>query len=116
MDTLITFYQSEFQSNKIPEFNQRRLLNRAYAWLNSMVNVSQELREKFSYQFNSAVCAAADEIYQLELGGYIVKQENADIKLTFQSRELASERQRVAMAIFPYLSGTGLLYCGVKKC
>ena len=116
MDTLILFYQSEFQSNKIPEINQRRLLNRAYAWLNSMAVSSAELRQTFSYQFNSAVCAAADAIYELELGGHVIKQENADLKLTFQSQEFASERQKVAAAAFPYLSGTGLLYCGVGKC
>ena len=115
MDTLILFYQSEFQSNKIPESNQRRLLKRAYACLDSMTLSCKELREEFSEQFNFAVCAAADAIYQLELAGNILKQENADFKLTFQAQN-SSERQKVAAAAFPYLSGTGLLYCGVRKC
>ena len=113
MERQLAFYAEDYGGSKIPLSQRKRLLYRATCWLNLLTNPCPALRAEQEEALLFAICAAAEAIYDLEQGG-VLRQTNGDLTVTYQARMSATERQQVALAAFPFLCGTGLLYCGVR--
>ena len=114
MEEQLGFYELDYGGEQIPPGQRSRLLRRASAWLDSMTVNCPALRLEQEEAIRFAICAAADALWRLEQGGEPASQQNGDLRVSYQSRPALPERQAVALAAFPYLCGTGLLYCGVR--
>ena len=114
MERQLEFYQLEYGGAKVPPAQRKRLLHRAACWMDLLCSRCPALRAEHDEAIRFAICAAADAIYELEQGGPVVKESNGDLSVSYQAKVYATERQRVALAAFPYLCGTGLLYGGVR--
>lgn len=115
MERQLAFYTLDFGGSKIPESERKRLLRRASSWLDLLCVKCPALRIEQEEAIRFAICAAADALWALEQGGQVLSEKNGDLSVTYAAPAAATERQQVALAAFPYLCGTGLLYCGVKK-
>lgn len=114
MEEQLNFYEQIYGGCTIPPLQRKRLFRRASAWLDSMTVRCPALRLEQEEAIRFAICAAAEALWQLEQGGPVLSEQNGQLKVSYQSRPALSERQQVALAAFPYLCGTGLLYCGVS--
>ena len=112
MERQLEFYELEFAGEKIPVSQRRRLFRRASSWRDAMTVKCPALREEQEEAIRYAVCAAAEAIYDFEKG-QVSKEANGDLSVSYMAKVSATERQSVAQAVFPFLCGTGLLYCGV---
>ncbi len=113
MERQLEYYALEFEGDKIPVSQRKRLLRRASAWLDVMTAKCPALRLEHDEALRCAICAAAEALYDLEQK-QVLKESNGDLSVTYATKLSVTERQVVALAAFPYLCGTGLLYCGVR--
>ena len=114
MERQLAFYELEYGGTKIPVSQRKRLLYRASCWLDLMTVKCSALRLEQDEALRFAICAAADALYGLEEGGQVLQEKNGELSVSYAAKVSATERQQVAMAVFPYLCSTGLLYCGVR--
>ncbi len=113
MEEILSFYIEEFEG-EMPEDKRAAYLKRAAAILDAMTNPCPALRVQHDEALRFAICAVADELYNVNRPA-VLKEENGDLKLTYAKPLSAIERQAAAKVAYPYLCGTGLLYCGVRK-
>ena len=114
MERQLAFYTLDYGGSQIPESQRKRLFRRASSWVDLLTVKCPALRIEQEEALRFAICAAADVLWNLEQGGQVQKEQNGDLSVTYAAKAV-SERQKVAEAVFPYLCGTGLLYCGVKR-
>lgn len=114
MERQLAFYELDYGGSKIPVEERKRVFRRASSWVDLLTVKCPALRVEQEEALRFAICAAADVLWNLEQGGQVQKEQNGDLSVTYAVKAV-SERQKVAEAVFPYLCGTGLLYCGVKK-
>ena len=114
MERQLAFYTLDYGGSQIPESQRKRLFRRASSWVDLLTVKCPALRIEQEEALRFAICAAADVLWNLEQGGQVQKEQNGDLSVTYAVKAV-SERQKVAEAVFPYLCGTGLLYCGVKR-
>lgn len=113
MERQLEFYEMDYGGTKIPANQKVRLLRRASAWLDLLTVKCPALRLEQEEAIRFAICAAADALYDLEKGA-VLKEQNGDLSVSYGAKLSATERQLVVQAAFPYLCGSGLLYCGVR--
>ena len=114
MERQLAFYELDYGGSKIPVEERKRVFRRASSWVDLLTVKCPALRIEQEEALRFAICAAADALWNLEQGGQVQKEQNGDLSVTYAVKAV-SERQKVAEAGFPYLCGTGLLYCGVKR-
>ena len=114
MERQLAFYELDYGGSKIPVEERKRVFRRASSWVDLLTVKCPALRIEQEEALRFAICAAADALWNLEQGGQVQKEQNGDLSVTYAVKAV-SERQKVAEAVFPYLCGTGLLYCGVKR-
>ncbi len=114
MERQLAFYELDYGGSKIPVEERKRVFRRASSWVDLLTVKCPALRIEQEEALRFAICAAADVLWNLEQGGQVQKEQNGDLSVTYAVKAV-SERQKVAEAVFPYLCGTGLLYCGVKR-
>lgn len=114
MERQLAFYELDYGGSKIPVEERKRVFRRASSWVDLLTVKCPALRIEQEEALRFAICAAADVLWNLERGGQVQKEQNGELSVTYAVKAV-SERQKVAEAVFPYLCGTGLLYCGVKR-
>lgn len=114
MERQLAFYTLDYGGSQIPESQRKRLFRRASSWVDLLTVKCPALRIEQEEAIRFAICAAADALWKLEQGGQVLSEKNGELSVSYAVKA-ATERQQVAQAVFPYLCGTGLLYCGVKK-
>ena len=114
MERQLAFYELDYGGSQIPVEERKRVFRRASSWVDLLTVKCPALRIEQEEALRFAICAAADVLWNLEQGGQVQKEQNGDLSVTYAVKAV-SERQKVAEAVFPYLCGTGLLYCGVKR-
>ena len=113
MERQLAFYELDYGGSAIQKEERRRVLRRASSWLDLLCVNCPALRMEQEEAIRYAICAAADALWKLEQRGEVQKEQNGELSVTYAAAQ--SERKSVSEAAFPYLCGTGLLYCGVRK-
>ena len=114
MERQLVFYELDYGGTSIPKQERVRVLRRASRWLDLLTVRCPALRIEQEEALRFGICAAADAIWKLEQGGAVLSEKNGDLAVTYAAKS-ATEQEAVLTAAFPYLCGTGLLYCGVRK-
>ena len=114
MERQLAFYELDYGGSFVPEKERVRILRRASHWLDLMTVKCPALRVEQEEAIRFAICAAADAVWKQEQGGAVLSEKNGDLSVNYAAKA-ATEAELVLAAAFPYLCGTGLLYCGVKK-
>lgn len=114
MEKQLEFYELSYGGSKLPPCERERLLRRAGGWLDLLTVKCPALRQEQEEAFRFAVCAAAEAIWELSRKT-VIQEKNGELSVSYAAADATTERQAVTLAAFPYLCGTGLLYCGVKR-
>ncbi len=113
MEEMLIFYALDFQG-KMPEEARKGYLLRGARALDAMCCPCPALRLEQEEALRYAICAAAEALYDLDHPP-VLKEENGELKVTYNAALSADRRQVMAAAAYPYLLGTGLLYRGVRR-
>ena len=108
-----SFYVEEYLGSKIPGESFSQYEKRALAYLKMAAPLAAGQPDR--YEVKMALCAVADVLYTDEQSGSeygITSATNDGISVTYATAKSTSQRSYDALAL--YLSGTGLLYRGVK--
>lgn len=114
MELRPNFYEEEYGGDLIPVQHRQRLLKKAALWLEGKVNRDPGLRAEQRDAMELAVCAAADAFWKTEQRQGVERETNDSVTVAY-SPTAGTPEQAASSAARPYLLGTGLLYCGVKK-
>ena len=107
------FYAEEYLGNKIPGKSFPQYEKRAQAYLKMVAPLAARRPDR--YEVKMAVCAVADVLYTDEQSGSeygITSATNDGISVTYAAAKSTLQRSYDALAL--YLTGTGLLYRGVR--
>ena len=119
IDVSFDFYKETYAGEVIPdERSFKQPLMKANIYLNQVMR--KELNDSYLETVRLCLCEISDLIYQdstfrAEHGGKEIQSENTDgYNVSYLSGEENSLNVSVYDVIRRYLSGTGLLYTGVK--
>lgn len=113
-----SFYTNRF-GGRLSAEDFMRLLPYASAYLShlSCGRTDGELSDALTERAHYALCALVDAYSLNEQGGGVAAETNDGISVTYVSSHCAkSEGQRLYEAAALFLSGTGLLFRGVRGC
>ncbi len=111
-----TFYVEAFHG-KLTEDDFCRLSVPAAAYLDAVTHgrTGEPMEEAAAQKARLALCGLCDALLLNEQGGGVVSESNDGISVTYAASKTAqSDEQRLWSTVCLYLSGTGLLYRGVR--
>ena len=111
-------YVTRFLGLAIPTENDfSRLALRASAFLNRMTQGKAARYRDTQGKLSLACCAVTEKLYAMEeedaMNGRIAEEQVGDYRVTLRARNREGDNIEMEALAEMYLTGTGLLYCGV---
>ena len=110
------FYKSVYQGSRLTREEFPEWAARAGEWIDYLTQGKVQTADRYSDRIKLACCAVAEVVFINETkGGGVTSASNDGYSESYAnaSSSLTAE-QRVLMTARRYLSGTGLLYKGVR--